>query len=271
MPISGGPSGAPGGVSGNTQFNNGGSFAGMSGTTWDDTNRTLTINGATVTTSQPILNLSQTYNGGAGVTHHGPTYNAIDTSSAAASTLGRWQTGGVDRISFRKDGFGSFANGVAVGGGANGAAAFLQLGAGSYIAANNFNGDLTFGISLASPKMLFDNNSNRLTGISSFRFAWTANTNATSAVDTALGRNAAGVVEVNNGTAGTFRDLRARLLRTEPSTVATLVAAATAGAGARSFVTDATQTLTAGIGTVVVGGGANGVPVHSDGTDWRIG
>lgn len=42
-------------------------------------------------------------------------------------------------------------------------------------------------------------------------------------------------------------------------------------AGARSFVTDATQTLSAGLGLVVVGGGTNSVPVYSDGTSWRIG
>lgn len=38
--------------------------------------------------------------------------------------------------------------------------------------------------------------------------------------------------------------------------------------GARTFVTDATATVFA---SVVAGGGANGVPVYSDGADWRIG
>ena len=51
-------------------------------------------------------------------------------------------------------------------------------------------------------------------------------------------------------------------------TVATLPAAATAGAGARAFVTDANATTFA---SVVAAGGANGVPVYSDGTNWRIG
>ena len=54
-------------------------------------------------------------------------------------------------------------------------------------------------------------------------------------------------------------------------TVAALPAAATAGAGATAFVTDASTTLTLGIGTAVVGGGANKLPVHSDGTSWIIG
>lgn len=53
--------------------------------------------------------------------------------------------------------------------------------------------------------------------------------------------------------------------------VAGLTAPATAGAGSRATVSDATQTLTAGIGAIVAGGGANIVPVFSDGTNWRIG
>lgn len=44
--------------------------------------------------------------------------------------------------------------------------------------------------------------------------------------------------------------------------------AATIGAGYRAFVTDANATTFA---IVVAGGGSNGVPVYSDGTDWRIG
>lgn len=54
-----------------------------------------------------------------------------------------------------------------------------------------------------------------------------------------------------------------------PSTVAALPGAP--GTGARSAVTDANATLTAGIGAVVAGGGANIVPVFFDGTNWRIG
>ncbi len=52
------------------------------------------------------------------------------------------------------------------------------------------------------------------------------------------------------------------------TTVAGLPAAGTAGVGARKFVTDATATTFA---SVVAGGGANKVPVWSDGTNWLIG
>ena len=53
--------------------------------------------------------------------------------------------------------------------------------------------------------------------------------------------------------------------------VASLPTPDLAGQGARATVTNATQTLTAGIGAVVIGGGSNVVPVFSDGTNWRIG
>jgi hypothetical protein len=51
-------------------------------------------------------------------------------------------------------------------------------------------------------------------------------------------------------------------------TVATLPSAVTSGVGARGFVSDATATTFA---STVAGGGANKVPVYSDGTNWKIG
>ena len=51
-------------------------------------------------------------------------------------------------------------------------------------------------------------------------------------------------------------------------TVAALPSAATSGTGARAFVSDANATTFA---STVAGGGANAVPVYSDGTNWKIG
>lgn len=70
-----------------------------------------------------------------------------------------------------------------------------------------------------------------------------------------------GTLSVTFGAAGTW-------FKQTTTTVAGLTAAGTAGAGARSFVTDANATTFA---SVVAGGGSNGVPVYSDGTSWRIG
>lgn len=64
-------------------------------------------------------------------------------------------------------------------------------------------------------------------------------------------------------------DLRAyvRAPAMERKTVATLPVATTSF-GLRYFVTDATATT---FMSIVAGGGANGVPVFSDGGVWRIG
>ena len=57
-------------------------------------------------------------------------------------------------------------------------------------------------------------------------------------------------------------------IQTTPVVVASLPAAATAGSGARAFVSDANDTA---FNAIVAGSGANNLPVFSDGTDWRIG
>lgn len=100
-------------------------------------------------------------------------------------------------------------------------------------------------------------------------FGWSSVGGAGQAsADTALSRNAAGVVEVNSGTAGTYRDLRARNLITNPGKFAALVDAATAGKGARAFINDGAGAV---FGVAAAGGGANNVPVYSDGTNWIVG
>lgn len=60
----------------------------------------------------------------------------------------------------------------------------------------------------------------------------------------------------------------AKWLNNGTLTVGTLPAAGTAGAGARAIVTDANATT---FHSIVAAGGANVVPVFSDGTNWRIG
>lgn len=79
-------------------------------------------------------------------------------------------------------------------------------------------------------------------------------------------------VEINNGNAGTYRDLLLRdmtasgLLRTGVYTVATLPSAS-ANAGKAAQVTDSSVTT---FGSTVSGGGANRVPVFSNGTNWVV-
>lgn len=60
-------------------------------------------------------------------------------------------------------------------------------------------------------------------------------------------------------------------VKTLVTTVASLPSAATAGIGARAFITDGSTTLILGLGLTAAGGGANKVPVYSDGTNWIVG
>ena len=57
-------------------------------------------------------------------------------------------------------------------------------------------------------------------------------------------------------------------VRTTPVLVASLISAATAGAGARAFVTDALSPV---FGSTVTGGGTVKVPVYSDSVNWIVG
>lgn len=60
-------------------------------------------------------------------------------------------------------------------------------------------------------------------------------------------------------------------VKTTATIYANLVSASTAGAGSRSFITDANLVASSNFGALVSGGGSNSVPVYSDGTNWRIG
>ena len=60
----------------------------------------------------------------------------------------------------------------------------------------------------------------------------------------------------------------ATVVKTIPTTFAALPSAATAGAGARAFITDA-NTVT--FASQVTGGASNNMPVFSDGTNWLVG
>ena len=133
-------------------------------------------------------------------------------------------------------------------------------------------------------------------------YAWTSSSNTQGTVDLVLYRDAANTLAQRNGTSAqtirvynTYTDASnyerlsttwsSNVCYTKPenagtgsarlyvpvtgsTTVASLPSASTAGAGARAFVTDATATTFL---STVAGGGANKVPVVSDGTNWLIG
>lgn len=100
---------------------------------------------------------------------------------------------------------------------------------------------------------------------SGLKYAFSSTSASDGTFDASMARKAAKVIEFNNGTSGSYAG---SAFGTGSQTVAQLTSAATAGAGARSFVTDATATTFL---STVAGGGANKVPVVSDGTNWLIG
>jgi hypothetical protein len=95
--------GTPGGSDTQVQFNDGGSFGGDAGLTFNKTAKTITLGGGTVTTSSPVIDAAQTWNDG-GVTFTGLKFNATDTASAAGSLLMDLQVGGASRLSVSKSG-----------------------------------------------------------------------------------------------------------------------------------------------------------------------
>ncbi len=74
-----------GGTNTQVQYNAAGVLGGMGGTAWDNTNRSLTMTGATVTTSHPVFDLSQTWN--AAATFNGISLAITDTSSTKPSNF----------------------------------------------------------------------------------------------------------------------------------------------------------------------------------------
>lgn len=87
-------------------------------------------------------------------------------------------------------------------------------------------------------------------------------------LDAGVFRSSAGIVEINDSTIGTYRDLKLRNLLVNPVAFASLVAAATAGNGARSYINNCSHST---FGTAADGAGAVSVPVWSNGTNWLVG
>lgn len=167
----------------------------------------------TITTSTPFTE-TQTWNSGA-VTFTAHTINVTDTASASASLLMDLQVGGVTKLNVTKAGRvisadGAFLNASSSGIFASGGSLYLYANTGSPL-----NID-------ASQNINFSTNSS-LVGWSDARFY----------------RNAAGVIEINNGTTGTYRDLYARSILGKSST-----GGIGYGSGAGGAVTQATSRTT---------------------------
>ena len=243
---------APGGTPGQLQWNSASTFGGVAGSAVS-TAGGLTLNNGAVTTSAPVLDLSQEWNAGA-VTFSGIKLNVTNTASNAASRL-------VD-IQY------------------NGGALFGMLNSGQlriHDVANPANYSLLYN----SSSILYIGNNLTPTGerfsfgIGSGSFGLAAacyigwgSSGLASGVghDVGLHRAAANVLDISNGSVGGVA-----YARLNGVAVASLPTASATYLGARGTVNNSNATLTAGIGAVVAGGGSNIVPVFCDGAAWRIG
>jgi hypothetical protein len=104
------------------------------------------------------------------------------------------------------------------------------------------------------------------------KLAWGSSSDPSSTPDTGISKNSSGLAEVNNGTAGTFRDLKLRTLiatqgvQLTAATVATLPSAAS-NTYTGAAVSDASSPA---VGSTVSGGGSAKAIVRSNGTNWIV-
>lgn len=143
------------------------------GNTYNKTTGQLSLTGKTVTTSNPILNLSQTWNAG-GVPFTGIFENITDTASAAGSLLMDLQVGSVSKAQIDKTG--TFK---AIGG-------FGVTQSGSVITGNR-------------SALMYDSGSGGNVGLTGFLGFGAINTDVGS-VDVILRRDAANTPAFRNGT-----------------------------------------------------------------------
>jgi len=264
----GGGGGTPGGADTQVQFNDAGAFGGDADFTWNKTTNLLSITGGetiiaeanevpftisgyslTGANAQSLLSLAGTWNttgnpvgirmaitntasgatsklleflvGAAGAT------SAFNIDKAGTITLGTTNTaniasqdhGGVAGIRIRQ---GSAAGTDGIGS----ATSFWAIGNAGFQVRNSATTELYF---FAAPA--------RLGLVSNYDIAWAASTtDSSSAKDAGIGRTSAGLLQINNGTPGTFRDLTVRTIFSNNaaslvSTNTTLTDFAAAGAG----------------------------------------
>jgi hypothetical protein len=162
----------------------------------------VTVTGGTVTASTPVVNVTQTWNA-SGVAFVGKKTNITNTASAGGSMIESWQLNSGDRMTLSTNGTLTISNAIEFNHGMTGYGIAYGNGiSGNGLAASNGTKSWllglagSFGMELSTGGMVAWQNN-----------AYISNAGAR---DAGIGRNAAGVVEVNSGTSGTFRDLKLR-------------------------------------------------------------
>jgi hypothetical protein len=232
----------------------------------------LAVTGYSLTgaNAQALLDLAGTWN-----TSGKPSalkLNVTDTASNADSLLLDLQNGGATGFAVTKVG--------TVISGAVPASPSNSTNPGFFVSSTGAAGGPRFGWSFESSRLMLRDGSNPLAGFGTnasalglvFQAAknlgWAATT-PDGAPDTALSRNAAGVVEINNGTAGTFRDLQLRAFNgTSTATILSstaIPAGGTAGSG-YMFSSTANYGIFFGSGAPTLSAAKGSLYLRSDGT-----
>lgn len=220
-----------------------GDWAVFNGSVWQRVEGGADLNGVNLTVSgdtalSGAVNVTPTWNSG-GTTFTGLGMNITDTASASGSLLFDLKIGGSSKFNVNKVG------GLTLSGPVWPSYLRLDDGAGA-------NGVRLYraGLGILTLYNTAENDFNRL------QFG------GTSASFPAIARDGAGTKFVGAD------NTSVSWIKVPGVIVANLPAAATAGAGARSFVTDALNPV---FGNAVTGGGAVSVPVYSNGTTWNVG
>lgn len=190
-----------------------------------------------------IYDMVDTWNN-AGTTFTAIKMNVTDTASQAASLLMDLQIAGTNVFGVRKDGtiFGQNSPNLC----------YIQFAPNVIVAINN--------------GLYVRGNIGRIGIDSTYGLMWNSNGNADG--DVALSRVSAGLLELNTGTSTSYAHLVLFTNRTVGVTFASLPGVASVSVGGRAMITNST---TAVFNATAAGGGANVVPVFSDGTQWRVG
>jgi hypothetical protein len=254
LTVSGG--GTPGGSSGQIQYNNAGAFGGSLLT--QGTNIITQANG----TNPQAYRLQRSF-----VSSGNEGYTSIEQGSTAGLILDSVNTGSVSAptnlLDVRGNGTSRFS--VAPDSTARAGSFFLAGSAGIQTWFSN-----AFYLTASVPQIAIAANVFRCS--SGVVMSWSSGATDSAGADTGSARNAAGVVEINNGTAGTFRDLKLRTLiatqgvQLTAATVATLPAAAS-NTYTGAAVSDASSPA---VGSTVSGGGSAKAIVRSNGTNWIV-
>ena len=157
---------------------------------------TITSTLGTITANTPALSATQTWNS-AGVTFKGISFNVTNTASAAASRL----------FDFSTAALGTICNLTTAG---TLSAYYIN----AYTELQGYGATIsTYITQSGNCQIESGGNTHGVAVAASKTFGWSQDANPGSAQDTAFGRSAAGVVEVNSGTAGTYRALVAKEFR----------------------------------------------------------